>query len=88
MPPMFDPLLSMDEVMRRWPATLPVIMKHRMLCIGCPIGPFHTVSEACSAHGLNEAEVIARLLAAIDTGQHDATCDADSPRSASNRAGR
>jgi hybrid cluster-associated redox disulfide protein len=85
---MFDPDLSMDEIMRRWPATIPVIMKQRMLCIGCPIGPFHTVSEACRAHGLDEAAVTARMRAAIDADRHGATCAGDSQQSASARADR
>jgi hybrid cluster-associated redox disulfide protein len=84
----FDPGLSMDEIMRRWPATIPVLMKHRMLCIGCPVGPFHTVSEACRAHGLDEAEVETKLLAAIDANQISATCAGDSRQSASGRADR
>lgn len=79
---MVDPDMSMDEIMRRWPATIAVMVKHRMLCVGCPIGPFHTVSEACRAHGLDEAEVSARLLAAIGAAQRGTICVGDSPQSA------
>lgn len=60
-----DPNMSVDEIMRRWPATIRVFIRHRMLCIGCPIGIFHTVNDACEAHGL-QTEVVAReLLAAM-----------------------
>jgi hybrid cluster-associated redox disulfide protein len=75
---MFDPDLSMDEIMRRWPATIPIIMKHGMLCVGCPIGPFHTISEACGAHGLDEATVTTKLLGVIRAAQAGATCVGDS----------
>ena len=61
----FDLDGSIDAIMRRWPATIAVVMKNRMLCIGCPVGRFHTVAEACAAHGLDEAEVRGRLSAAI-----------------------
>jgi hybrid cluster-associated redox disulfide protein len=49
-----DPDLPLDELMTRWPATVPVFMRHGMLCVGCPIGPFHTVVEACEEYGLDE----------------------------------
>jgi hybrid cluster-associated redox disulfide protein len=40
--------------MRRWPAAIHVFMRNQMLCIGCPVGTFHTVSDACAAHGLDQ----------------------------------
>ncbi|WP_287113560.1 hypothetical protein [Mesorhizobium sp.] len=33
--------------MRKWPATVAVVLSYKMLCVGCPIGTFHTVTEAC-----------------------------------------
>ncbi|WP_322100033.1 DUF1858 domain-containing protein [Geminicoccus roseus] len=30
---------------------IPVFIRFRMHCIGCPIGHFHTVAEACALHG-------------------------------------
>ena len=36
-----------------------------MLCVGCPIGPFHSVTEACRAHELDEQDVITELQAVI-----------------------
>ena len=59
-----DPDLSVDEIMRRWPATIRPFIRHRMLCVGCPIGLFHTVSEACDAHGIDQGAFEAELLAA------------------------
>lgn len=60
-----DPDMTVDEIMRRWPATIRVFIRHRMLCIGCPIGIFHTVSDACAAHGLDEEAFSRELLAAM-----------------------
>lgn len=62
---MLDPDLSMDEIMRKWPVTAAVVLRHRLLCVGCPVGSFHTVAEACDAHGLDEDEFVDALLAAI-----------------------
>lgn len=53
-----------DDVMRRWPATIRVFLDHRMGCVGCPIGGFHTVEDACREHHLDPARILAELTAA------------------------
>ncbi|NRC56320.1 DUF1858 domain-containing protein [Neoaquamicrobium sediminum] len=65
-PPLtIDPDMTVDEIMRRWPATIRVFIRHRMLCIGCPIGVFHNLTDACDAHRLDEETVSRELLAAM-----------------------
>ena len=61
-PPTIDPNMPVDEIMRRWPATIGVMIRNRMLCIGCPIGIFHTVADACAAHAVDEAAFSEELL--------------------------
>ncbi len=60
-----NPDMSVDEIMQRWPSTIHVLIRHGMLCIGCPIGVFHTISDACAAHGVGQEEFEAELLAAM-----------------------
>ena len=60
-----DPDMPVDEIMRRWPSTIAVMIRHGMLCIGCPIGGFHTVTDACREHGVPEAVFVAEIEAAI-----------------------
>ena len=60
-----NPDLSLDDLMRGWPAAVPVFIRHGMLCVGCPIGPFHTVVEACEEYGLDEETFRAEIEAAI-----------------------
>ena len=64
-PRMDDPDLPLGLLIRHWPATASVFLSHRMLCVGCPIAPFHTVIDACAEYGLNEALFRAELQAAI-----------------------
>lgn len=64
-PSALDPDMSVDEIMRRWPASIRVMIRHRMLCIGCPIGIFHTVADAAAAHSIDEATISDELLAAM-----------------------
>jgi|TARA_R110000787_G_scaffold20613_4_gene61374 hybrid cluster-associated redox disulfide protein len=60
-----DPDLPVDEIMRRWPETIRVMIRHQMLCIGCPLGIFHTVTDAAVAHEVDEAAFTAELLTVI-----------------------
>jgi hybrid cluster-associated redox disulfide protein len=52
-----------DDVMRHAPDTIGTFLGFRMKCVGCPIGSFHTVEDACREHDV-ELEV---FLAALRT---------------------
>ncbi len=65
MAPKLDHDMSMDEMMRRWPRTIHVAIRHHLLCVGCPIGPFHTIADAAREHGLDEAMLRGEFEAAI-----------------------
>lgn len=62
----YDPDMTIDTIMRRWPATIEVLIRHRMLCVGCPIGAFHTVMDACKEHGIDEDAFVSQLRTATD----------------------
>lgn len=49
-----DPDLSLDALMTLWPDTIAVFVRHKMLCIGCMVNPFHTVIDACREYELDE----------------------------------
>lgn len=57
---------TMDEIMRRTPAAIRVVLQHGMLCVGCPIASFHTVSDAAREHHLDEDQLRRNLQAAIE----------------------
>ena len=67
-PTEIDPDMTVDEIMRRWTRTIAVVARHGMLCIGCPIGAFHTLSDACSEHGIQE-DALRRDLLAVMRGE-------------------
>ncbi|WP_189522541.1 MULTISPECIES: DUF1858 domain-containing protein [unclassified Mesorhizobium] len=64
-----NPDMVVDEIMRKWPATVAVALRYRMLCVGCPIGTFHTVAEACREHQVNEADFLVDLESAVRAGR-------------------
>lgn len=53
--------MSVDEVMRRWPATIAVFIRRRMACVGCAVGPFHSVDDAGIVYGLPAAPLVEEL---------------------------
>ena len=55
--------MTVDEVMRRWPATIRVFLDFRMNCVGCPIAGFHTVEDACREHGAVPGDFLSALRA-------------------------
>ena len=63
--PILHPALTVDAVMRRWPETIQVMIRHGIFCAGCPIGIFHTVEEACALHQVDRPAFMADLLVAM-----------------------
>lgn len=61
-----DPDLPLGELMARYPATMPVFLRHKMLCVGCLVSPFHTVIDACAEYGLQESAFRAELEDAVN----------------------
>ncbi|WP_294623204.1 DUF1858 domain-containing protein [uncultured Roseovarius sp.] len=59
-----DPDLPLEDLMREWPQTISVFMRHRMLCVGCLVSPFHTVTDACAEYQLDEDLFLAELMRA------------------------
>ena len=64
-PHLKDPALPLEELMSRWPETITVFMRHNLLCVGCLVGPFHTVIDACAEYGLEVEAFYAELAASI-----------------------
>lgn len=63
-----DPDLPLGDMMDRWPQTVPVFLRHRMLCVGCLVNPFHTIDDACAEYGLDRRAFAAELAAAVTEG--------------------
>lgn len=57
----FGAAMPVDEVMRRWPATIRAFLDHRMNCPGCPIACFHSVADACREHHVDMGAFLGEL---------------------------
>jgi len=60
-----DPDQTLADLMTQWPQTIPVFMRHRMLCVGCLVSPFHTVMDACLEYDLDETTFLEELSRAV-----------------------
>ncbi|MEQ8898200.1 MAG: DUF1858 domain-containing protein [Roseovarius sp.] len=63
-----DPDLPLADLMTAWPQTIPVFVRHRMLCVGCLVSPFHTITDACAEYHLDEEDFLAELRQAAERG--------------------
>ncbi|MBK5932605.1 hybrid cluster-associated redox disulfide protein [Rhodovulum imhoffii] len=59
-----DPDLPLADLMAEWPQTIPVFMQRKLLCVGCPVSPFHTISDVCAAYCLDEEMFMTELMQA------------------------
>ena len=63
-PEIDDPDLPLSRLFDHWPDTAGPFLSHRMLCFGCPIAPFHTITDACAEYELDEEAFRKELRAA------------------------
>lgn len=77
--PIWDnPDLPLEDLMAHWPETIAVFKRYEMLCVGCMVGPFHTVIDACAEYGLNIDAFYAELGESITAAQLlESPADAD-----------
>ena len=53
--------ILVEDLMRRWPATIRVFLDFRLSCVGCPIAGFHSIEDACREHGIDQESFLAAL---------------------------
>lgn len=55
----------LDDLMRTYKETIPIFIRRKMMCIGCPVARIHDVREACREHNIPIAEFLDEVNAAI-----------------------
>ena len=55
---------TVGVVMRRWPGTITVFLRHRMACVGCPMARFDTVAEVAAEYAVPLGPLLDELEAA------------------------
>lgn len=67
----FNRDMTLERMMAAWPSTIDVLLRYRMLCVGCPISGFHTPVDAAREHD-----------AALETLERDITAAIEKPPAA------
>jgi len=57
--------MSVLAIMQTWPLTVGVFLDFGLHCVGCPIGPFHSLSDASLEHGVDEQQLVDAITASI-----------------------
>ena len=53
--------MTIEEVIKNFPATAPVFLKHGLHCIGCPMSAPETIEEAVKLHQIEVKKFIREL---------------------------
>lgn len=56
---------NVDELISRYPSTVPVFVRHRMVCVGCEVARFETLAEACEIYRRPLEPLLADLQEAV-----------------------
>jgi hybrid cluster-associated redox disulfide protein len=62
--------LTVAEVMHRWPQTIPIFLRYRMACVGCPIASFETLAEVAEIYSLELDCFVNELQQTIRVNEH------------------
>lgn len=65
MQPLVTPESLIAHVLRTWPQTIGVFLRHRMACVGCSMSAFDTLGDAAQSYGIDVARFVAELEAVI-----------------------
>lgn len=46
------PDMTAEDIQRRWPCTIPVFLRWKVACVGCPMAAFDTLADVARTYGL------------------------------------
>ncbi len=49
--------MTMGDIVKQFPAAIPVIQSAGLHCVGCHVAYWETLSDGCKAHGMSEEDV-------------------------------
>ncbi|MCO5222566.1 MAG: DUF1858 domain-containing protein [Thermomicrobiales bacterium] len=60
-----EPDTVIDWTVTEHPATIPVFLRWRMQCVGCPLARFESLADACRIYQRPVNQFLAELRAAV-----------------------
>lgn len=61
--------LSVADLFKCFPETVPVFLRHRMACVGCALMSFESLAGAAAVYGLNLDSFLRELQQVIPTAE-------------------
>lgn len=58
--------MTIGEVVKTYPQTMPVFMKFQMGCFGCGMAQMETLEQGCTAHGIDVDKFLEELNKAAE----------------------
>lgn len=57
--------INIQELVTKYPDSIPVLAEAGFHCIGCALAHFETLEQGCAAHGLDAEELVKKINEAI-----------------------
>lgn len=57
--------MLIGDVVKIYPSSIEVLMKHGLHCIGCHVATWETIEQAARAHGIEVDELIKEINGAL-----------------------
>ena len=55
--------MTIAEIVKNYPKSVNVFLKHHMMCFGCAVAKVETLEEGCRGHGIDVDEMLKELNA-------------------------
>jgi hybrid cluster-associated redox disulfide protein len=55
--------MTIAEIVKKYPKSVNVFLKHHMMCFGCAVAKVETLEEGCRGHGIDVEEMLKDLNA-------------------------
>lgn len=62
------PQTTMKALLTAWPEVIPLLLKHKMACVGCDMSPFETLGDAAKIYRVNLGELLNEIFGVIAYG--------------------
>lgn len=49
--------MALGEAVQKFPATVPIMMKYGLHCVGCHVAAFETIEQGAAVHGMPEKDL-------------------------------
>jgi hybrid cluster-associated redox disulfide protein len=61
--------MAIGEIVQKYPQTVPVFLKHGLMCFGCAVARFENLDQGARAHGINVDAILKDLNEAVPQAQ-------------------